>query len=116
MATPARPTPYMRPKAPGDETFLPSPVGKQTSSLVQPFPRLKNDGTANVVVKPSVNWIVYGKYNDKKKKKLHNTRAAELRLKLRQIVRAWHTFVETTRLCRQANITSVMVRTCPLTG
>ena len=86
------------------------PVGKGSSSMSAPAPRLKNDGVAGVSVKPSMDWIVYGKYADRKKKKLHTTRAAELRMRLRQIVRAWHCFVEGTRLVRQATITSVMVR------
>ena len=93
-----------------DMTMLPSPVGKGTSSLVAPYPRLKNAGTPNVVIKPSVDWIVYGKYENQKKKKLHNRRAAELRMRLRQIVRAWHAFVENTRLYRQAAITNLLVR------
>ena len=89
--------------------MLPSPVGKGTSSLVVPMPRPKNNGTPNVSIKPSVDWIVYGKYANRGKKKLHNTRAAELRMRLRQIVRAWHALVENTRLYRQEAITNLLV-------
>ncbi len=51
----------------------------------------------------------YGKYSGRRQKKLHTTRAAALRMQLRQVVRVWHLYVESTRLCRQRNITALMV-------
>jgi hypothetical protein len=49
------------------------------------------------------------RYANRKSKKLHTTRAADLRMRLRQVVRAWHLYVESTRLARQRNITALMV-------
>jgi hypothetical protein len=85
-------------------------VGNGTSTLVQPYPRPKSRGQPGVTTRPSADWIAYGKYRSRREKKVHTKRAAELRMKLRQIVRAWHTYVESNRLYRQQCLTDIMVR------
>lgn len=63
-----------------------------------------------MTARPSADWITYGKYRSRREKKIHTKRAAELRMRLRQIVRAWHTYVESNRLYRQQCLTDIMVR------
>ncbi len=50
---------YMMVPSREDMTLTATASGKGTSSLVVPPPRPKNAGTPGVVVKPSVDWIVY---------------------------------------------------------
>lgn len=86
------------------------PEGKGTSTLAEPYPRPKAQGDAGITTRPSSQWIIYGQYRSKREKKIHNRRAAQLRMKLRQVIRAWHTFVESNRLFRQQCLTDIMVR------
>lgn len=98
---------------PVDDRPAKPPPPPPTSSLSQPYPRPKTQGQAGVISRPSSQWIVYGEYRSRKEKKTHNKRAAELRMKLRQVVRAWHTYVESNRLYRQQCLTDIMVRGHP---
>lgn len=84
--------------------------GPGTSTLSEPYPRPKTKGEAGVTTRPSSQWIVYGMHRHKREKKMHTKRAAELRMKLRQVIRAWHTFVESNRLYRQQCLTDILVR------
>jgi hypothetical protein len=102
-------TPYMYSPAKEDMTMVASPTGRGTSTLVQPYPRPKLQGLAGVTSRPSAQWITYGNSPSPNRKKLFNKRAAQLRLRLRQIMRVWHTYVESTRIFRQKAITDVLV-------